>query len=49
VVYGVVLAEVDGEMAEGIEDGHVELIVLLRAETACPKLRDEGRAVRMDC
>lgn len=45
VIYGVVLAEVDGEMAQGIEDGHVELVVLLRAEAAGPKFGDKCRAV----
>jgi hypothetical protein len=49
VVYGVVLAEVDGQMAQGIEDGHVELIVLLGAEAACAQFRDEGRTVRLYC
>jgi len=38
VVYGVVLAEVDGKVAQGIEDGHVELVVLLGAEAARPQL-----------
>jgi hypothetical protein len=46
VVHGVVLLEVDREITEGIEDGHVELVVLLRAEAACPELRDEGRAAK---
>jgi hypothetical protein len=45
VVYGVILAEVDGEMAEGIEDGHVQLVVLLRAEAASPQFGNERRAV----
>jgi hypothetical protein len=39
VVHGVVVTEVDGEMAEGIEDCHVELVVLLGPQTACPQLR----------
>lgn len=47
VVDGVVLAEVDGQVAEGIEDGHVELVVLLGAETAGPELRDQRRAARL--
>jgi hypothetical protein len=46
VVDGVVLAEVDGEMAERIEDGHVQLVVLLGAEAASPQLRNESRAAR---
>lgn len=41
VVYGVVLAEVDGKMAEGIEYGHVELIILFRAKAAGPQFRNE--------
>jgi hypothetical protein len=39
VVHGVVVTEVDGEMAEGIEDGHVELVVLLGPQAARPQLR----------
>tara|TARA_R110002003_G_scaffold127_12_gene12000 strand:+ start:7056 stop:7178 length:123 start_codon:yes stop_codon:yes gene_type:complete len=38
MVYRVVLAEVDGKVAEGIEDGHVELVVLLGTEAASPQL-----------
>jgi hypothetical protein len=38
VVYGVVVTEVDGEMAEGIKDGHVQLIILFGPKTAGPQL-----------
>lgn len=39
-----VVAQVDGEIAQGIEDGHVQLIVLLGAEAAGAQFGDEGRA-----
>lgn len=39
-----VLAKVDGEVPQGIEDGHVELVVLFGAEAACSKLRYKGGA-----
>ena len=45
VVDGVVLAQVDGEMAQGIEDGHVQLVVLLGAEAAGAQFGHEGRAI----
>jgi hypothetical protein len=48
VVHGVVLTEVDGKVAQGIEDGHVELVVLLRAEAACPQLRNKRRAAQLE-
>jgi hypothetical protein len=38
VVHGVVVAEVDGEMAEGIKDGHVQLVVLFGPKTTGPQL-----------
>ena len=44
VVDGVVLAQVDGQMAQGIEDGHVQLIVLFGTEAASAQLRNESRA-----
>jgi hypothetical protein len=49
VVDGVVLAQVHGEMAQGVEDGHVQLVVLLGAEAAGAELRDERRAVPLHC
>jgi hypothetical protein len=45
MVYWVVFAEVDGEVTQGIEDGHVELVVLLGAETARSELGDKRRTV----
>jgi hypothetical protein len=47
VVDRVVLAQVDGKVAQGIEDGHVELIVLLGAEAARPQLRNERGTARL--
>jgi len=41
VVDGVILAKVDGEVPQGIKDGHIELVVLLGAEAAGPQLRNE--------
>jgi hypothetical protein len=38
VVHGVVVTEVDGEMAEGIKDSHVQLIILFGPKTAGPQL-----------
>ena len=34
-------------MTEGIEDGHVELVVLLGTEATCPQLRDECGAAHI--
>lgn len=47
VVHGVVFAEIDGEMAERIEDGHVQFVVLLGSEAACPKLGNQCGAVSL--
>lgn len=44
VVYGVVFAEVDGEVAQSVEDGHVKLVVLLGAQAGGSQLGDEGGA-----
>lgn len=41
VVHGVVLAQVDGQMAQGVEDGHIQLVVLFGAEAAGAQFRDE--------
>jgi len=44
VVHRVVFPQVDGQMAQGIENGHVELIVLFGAEAASAQFRNESRA-----
>jgi hypothetical protein len=43
VVDGVVFSEVDRQVAHGIEDGHIEFIVLLGTQTGCPEFGNEGR------
>ena len=41
MVDGVRFAEVDREMAEGVKDGHIQLVVLFRSQAACSELRYE--------
>jgi len=45
VVDGVGVSQVLGQVSQGIEDGHVEFIVLLGTQGRCPELRDQGRAM----
>ena len=46
MIHGVIFAEINGKVAEGIEDGHIQFIVLFWAQIACPKLRNKSRAGR---
>lgn len=48
VVDRVGVAQVVGEVSQGVKDGHVEFIVLFGAEGGCSQLGNQGRSVLVD-